>query len=157
MNNKDIRLMKDTVQLSLDHVNKGGIPFSSLVVTKDGQVLGKGVNEVNKSCDPTAHAEIVAIRQACKTVGSTNLSGATLYASGEPCALCYMAARFAGITTIVIAADRQEVASSGFDYRWTYNFFDNGQSDAGVNIQKLAPDNAIEPFETYSAMHRRRA
>ena len=155
MSNKDIRLMRDTVQLSLDHVKKGGIPFSSLVVTKDGQVLGQGVNEVSKSCDPTAHAEIMAIRQACENVGSTNLSGATLYASGEPCALCYMAARFAGITDIVIAADRHEAASSGFDYRWTYNFFENGQPGAGVNVQKLAPENAIEPFETFSAMHRR--
>ena len=66
-----------------------------------------------------------------------------------------MAARFAGITDIVIAADRHEAAFSGFDYRWTYNFFENGQPGAGVNIQKLAPENAIEPFETFSAMHRR--
>jgi len=157
MTNKDNQLMRDTVQLSLDHVKNGGIPFSSLVVTKDGHVLGQGVNEVSRTCDPTAHAEIVAIRQACENIGSTNLSGATLYASGEPCALCYMAARFAGITDIVIAADRQEAASSGFDYRWTYNFFENGQPGAEVSIQKLAPSNAIEPFEIFNALHRRTA
>ena len=154
MASKDIQLMRDTVQLSLDHVKKGGIPFSSLVASKDGRILGQGVNEVSKTCDPTAHAEIMAIRQACENVGTTNLSGTTLYASGEPCALCYMAARFAGITNIVIAADREDAAVSGFDYRWTYNFFDHGQLDAQVNIQKLAPNNALEPFEAFIAMHR---
>jgi guanine deaminase len=94
----------------------------------------------------------MAIRQACETVASTDLSGTILYASGEPCALCYMAARFAGITDIVIAVDRHETAASGFDFRWTYNFFENGQPGAGIKIHKLATTGAMKPFETYSLM-----
>ena len=151
-NDNNTQLIKETVLLSLDHVKKGGIPFSSLVVDKEGRILGKGVNEVSARCDPTAHAEVMAIRQACETVASTDLSDTILYASGEPCALCYMAARFAGITDIVIAADRHETAASGFDYRWTYNFFENGQPGAGVNIQKIVTADAIKLFETYDSM-----
>ena len=97
------QLTKDVVQLSLTHVEKGGAPFAALIVDGSGQVIGQGVNLVNEHCDPTAHAEIAAIRAACNTLNTPSLSGKILYASGEPCALCYMAARWAGITRIIIA------------------------------------------------------
>ncbi|WP_241909874.1 nucleoside deaminase, partial [Vibrio sp. 10N.261.55.A7] len=83
-------LMEQTVKLSLAHVHKGGIPFSALVVDEKGQVVGKGVNRVTELSDPTAHAEILAIRDASASLGSSDLSGKTLFASGEPCALCYL-------------------------------------------------------------------
>lgn len=148
----DIQSMIVTVQLSLSHVKSGGAPFSSLIASRNGEVLGCGVNEVNHRCDPTAHAEVMAIRQACERLGTPDLSGNILFASGEPCGLCYMAARWAGITDIIIAVDRDEAADAGFDYRWTYDFFKDGQPSAGMRIQKLAVEDSFEPFNVFGKM-----
>ncbi|MES0884433.1 nucleoside deaminase [Roseibium sp. SCP14] len=141
--------MQETVQLSLNHVRNGGIPFSALVVDENGVVIGKGVNEVVDSCDPTAHAEVVAIREACRAIGTPDLRGKVLFASGEPCALCYMVARWAGITKIFVAADRDDAARFGFDYRWTYHFFQSGRPTASMKIEKLRTEGCAEPFERW--------
>lgn len=146
------KLMEEAIQLSLEHVHKGGIPFSALIADEKGNVLGKGVNQVNELCDPTAHAEIMAIREAGKTSGSANLAGATLYASGEPCALCYMAARWAGITKIYVASNRHEAAKAGFDYRWSYNFFNAGEPDSLLQVNKLLVDEFNAPFEHWARL-----
>ena len=148
----EISLMKRTVKLSVDHVHSGGIPFSALVVDESGNVLSEGVNQVNELSDPTAHAEIMAIRAACKASGSADISGKVLYASGEPCALCYMAARFAGIKTIYIASDRHEAAKAGFDYRWTYDFFKNEVSSEVIEVKKLDVYNFNQPFEYWNEL-----
>jgi len=146
------KLMEEAIQLSLEQVHKGGIPFSALIADEQGNVLGKGVNQVNELCDPTAHAEIMAIRQAGKKSGSANLAGATLYASGEPCALCYMAARWAGITKIYVASNRHEAAKAGFDYRWSYNFFNAGEPDSLLQVNKLLIDGFHAPFELWAKL-----
>ena len=146
------KLMEEAIQLSLEHVHKGGIPFSALIADEQGNVLGKGVNQVNELCDPTAHAEIMAIREAGKKSGSANLAGATLYASGEPCALCYMAARWAGITKIYVASNRHEAAKAGFDYRWSYHFINDGEPGSSMQVSKLSIVGANAPFEQWAAL-----
>ena len=144
--------IKQVVQLSLTHVENGGSPFAALIVDEKGHVIGQGVNLVNQQCDPTAHAEIEAIRAACSLLASPNLSGKTLYASGEPCALCYIAAQWAGITQIYFATDRHEAAIAGFDYRWSYDYFKAGKPDSVMQIKKLTADEANTPFRQWDLL-----
>ncbi len=109
-----------TVLLAQQRVDEGGLPFSSIVVDQHGNCIGEGVNQVNELHDCTAHAEIQAIRAAAKYLGRANLAGATLFASGEPCGLCYRAIRLAGINQVVVLLDRHVVKQLGYDYLWTY-------------------------------------
>lgn len=143
-------LMEVTVAFSLNHVHEGGIPFTALVVDRKGKILGRGVNRVREHCDPTAHAEVEALRDACRRHGTSNLLGATLLASGEPCAMCYMIARFAGIGHVVFSADRNEAAEYGFDYRSTYGLFaDDPLHWKAPCVDKLAVPTRLEPFEAF--------
>ncbi|WP_048648525.1 nucleoside deaminase [Nitratireductor soli] len=144
------KLMEETVAYSMDHVHDGGIPFTALVVDRNGTILGRGVNRVREHHDPTAHAEVEAIRDACHTHGTPNLSGATLLASGEPCAMCYMSARFAGIARVVFAADRHEAAEHGFDYRGTYRLFaDDPLHWQAPSVEKLPVPERLAPFQSF--------
>ena len=121
-------LVAEAVALSTRRVGEGGIPFAALVVDHRGEILGRGVNQVKEDHDPTAHAEVVAIREACRHRQSAQLNGSVLIASGEPCALCYMAALYTGIGKVVFAADREEAAQGGFDYRSSYRLFNQDLS-----------------------------
>ena len=96
-----------------------GQPFGAVVV-RDGQILGEGCNLVPSTCDPSAHAEIVAIRAACQALGRTTLEGATIYASCEPCAMCLAAIHLARIERLVFASSAEEAAAFGFDARYLY-------------------------------------
>lgn len=96
-----------------------GGPFGA-VVAKDGRVLGRGCNCVTSTCDPTAHAEVLAIREACAALGSHRLDGAVIYASCEPCPMCLAAIYWARIDRIVYACDRADAAAIGFDDEFLY-------------------------------------
>jgi guanine deaminase len=96
-----------------------GQPFGAVVVG-EGHILGEGCNLVPSTCDPSAHAEIVAIRAACQALGRTTLEGATIYASCEPCAMCLAAIHLARIERLVFASSAAEAAAFGFDARWLY-------------------------------------
>lgn len=107
--------MTEAIELSqyaLDH-DAGG-PFGAVVV-KDNQVIGRGYNQVTSKNDPTAHAEIVAIREACKHTSQFKLEGSVLYSSCEPCPMCLSAAYWARIETVVYANSRGDAAAVGFD------------------------------------------
>ena len=112
--------MEEAVANAVEHVNGGGMPFTALVLDASGAVIGRGVNRVREHHDPTAHAEVEAIRDACRATGAPHLHGLTLLASGEPCALCYLSAHYAGISRVFFAIDRDDAAAHGFDYRGTY-------------------------------------
>ncbi|UTW13081.1 nucleoside deaminase [Marinobacterium rhizophilum] len=135
---------KQTIGLAQQQVDMGGLPFSSIIVNQNGDCIGEGVNQVYESNDCTAHAEIQAIRAACETLGRTDLTGSTLFASGEPCGLCYMAIRLAKISQVVILLDRDEVKNLGFDYLWTY------QSQHGITprfkVKNLSNEFRFAPF-----------
>jgi guanine deaminase len=146
------KFMEEAVAFSMDHVHEGGIPFTALVVDPKGFVLGRGVNRVREHHDPTAHAEVEAIRNACSTRGTSNLTGATLLASGEPCAMCYMIARFAGIAQVFFAADRNEAAEHGFDYRSTYCLFaEDPRIWKTPAVEKLSVPSRLQPFQAFSS------
>lgn len=140
-------IMAEAVADALAHVRDGGVPFSALVVDGDGRVLGRGVNRVRARHDPTAHAEIEAIRDACGARATPSLQGAVLLASGEPCALCYLGAFYAGVSRIFYAADRDEAAAHGFDYRGGYRLCAvDPRRWTAPQAGKLAVPDALAPF-----------
>jgi tRNA(Arg) A34 adenosine deaminase TadA len=106
--------MQEAIRLSLEMMRAGkGGPFGAVVV-RDGEIVGRGWNQVASTNDPTAHAEIVAIREACRKAGSFFLEGAELYASCEPCPMCLSAVYWARISRVYYAASRKDAAEAGF-------------------------------------------
>ncbi|MGB6102302.1 MAG: nucleoside deaminase [Pusillimonas sp.] len=142
--------MREAVAWSSAHVHGGGIPFTAFVVDAQGTVLGRGVNRVREHHDPTAHAEVEAIRDACRATGRPHLHGTTLLASGEPCAMCYLSALYAGVSQVLFAVDRNEAAAHGFDYRNTYALFAKDPLDWRVPaVHKLPVPDGMQPFLTF--------
>jgi guanine deaminase len=138
------------IELATENVAAGGGPFGALIV-RDGGLIAEGVNRVTATLDPTAHAEVVAIRAACLAVGDFSLAGATLYTSCEPCPLCLSAALWARVDRIVFAADRDDAARGGFDDREFYELFARDRSTWDVTIDAVRPDNAAQPFDAWLA------
>ncbi|MEU7424978.1 nucleoside deaminase [Streptomyces sp. NPDC040750] len=147
--------VREAVRISSEHVAQGGIPFSGVVVN-DGRVLGTGFNRVREDNDPTAHAEVVALREAAAKYGLHATAGATLIASGEPCALCYMASLYFNVGHIVHAADRKTAARYGFDYAGSYSIFAQDPASWQIKVTSLQIPEATQPFEEFLAMNRRR-
>ncbi|MFI9243839.1 nucleoside deaminase [Streptomyces sp. NPDC053086] len=146
---------REAVRISREHVAKGGIPFSGVVVN-DGRILGTGFNRVREDNDPTAHAEVVALREATARYGLHATAGATLIASGEPCALCYMASLYFNVGHIVHVADRKTAARYGFDYSGSYSIFAEDPEFWPIRVTSLPIPEGTEPFDDYLAMNRRR-
>ena len=142
--------LEEAVRISRTHVADGGIPFSGLVV-RDGHVLGTGFNRVLEDDDPTAHAEVVALRAAAKKAGRFGVAGATLIASGEPCALCYMAALYFNIEHIVYAADRTTAEAYGFNYSGSYSIFASDPTTWPIQVTHAPIEGHEVPFEEFAA------
>jgi tRNA(Arg) A34 adenosine deaminase TadA len=116
----DEEFMRRAIALGEGAVQDGiGQPFGSVVV-RDGQIVGEGPNLVTSTFDPTAHAEIVALRDACRALATTRLEGCTIYASCEPCAMCLAAIHLAGIERLVFACSAEDAAAAGFDARYLH-------------------------------------
>lgn len=143
------RLVDHVVALSVQHVTSGGIPFTALVTDSRGNILGTGANRVLEDSDPTAHAEVVAIRNAGKSQRVPSLQGTTLIASGEPCAMCYMSALWAGIGQVVFAVDRHGAAKAGFDYRDSYGLFATDPLNWPIKVCQHSTEGAFQPFEIW--------
>ena len=117
---EDKKYMTVAIRLSEQSITDGGGPFGAIVV-KDGKVIGRGTNCVTTSNDPTAHAEIVAIREACKILNSFQLEGCTLYTSTEPCPMCFGAIYWARLDKVCFANTREDAAHIHFDDTLIYN------------------------------------
>jgi len=147
-------LMADVVEVGVRHVESGGLPFVGLLVADDGWVSDPGVNLVRETGDPTAHAEIVAIRKAIQARGRSSLEGVTLLATGEPCALCYRVAAIHGIAFVCCAVGRDTAAEWGFDYRVGYGAAETDRSPLAATAQHLAVKRGLVPFTRYLDLHR---
>ena len=141
-----IKCGEDVIDLAISNVRVGGLPFAAIIINQNGEIIGKGVNQVAKHLDCTAHAEIQAIREASRNERNVSLKGTTLIASGEPCALCYMAIRMAEITKVIIVSDRYDSAKHGFDYLWTYKYF-NASFFHDIEVVTLDNDRKLLPFQ----------
>ncbi len=147
----DNRALQRAVQLSLERMqaNLGG-PFGA-VIMRDGVVLAEGWNEVTSSNDPTAHAEVTAIRRACLAVNDFSLQGATLYTSCEPCPMCLASAYWARISRIVYANTRDEAASIGFDDAFIYDEMPKAPHERQISMEHQPRTDAKAAFADWAA------
>ena len=141
--------MESAVQHSIDHVEAGGLPFVGVVLDQAGEVSGHGVNEVARTRDPTAHAEIMAMRQTMRDKGLTELAGHALLATGEPCGICYRFALDHGIEHVYVAVDAEQVAAFGIDYRSSYPALGIDRDSLSEFISPLPVAQGSTPFTRY--------
>jgi tRNA(Arg) A34 adenosine deaminase TadA len=152
----DPRFLRRAIALAREHMlaDAGG-PFGAVVV-RDGRVLAEGWNEVTSLADPTAHAEVQAIRKACAALGTFELRGCELYASCEPCPMCLGSAYWARVESVYFAADRADAARGGFDDAFIYDDLARPVPERRVRlVQDLAAEGR-EPFEAWLAKSDRR-
>ena len=146
----DTEWLLRAIDLATANVADGGGPFGAVVVA-GGAVVGAGANRVTASLDPTAHGEIVAMRDACLRTRDFTLAGATLYASCEPCPMCLSAALWARADRVVYAADRQDAAAAGFDDAAFHGLFRTDDSAWPLTIEHVALREASHPFDAWRA------
>jgi tRNA(Arg) A34 adenosine deaminase TadA len=146
--------LAEAVRLAGESVDTGGGPFGAVVV-RDGLVLGRGRNRVVPASDPTAHAEIEAIRDACRTLGTHQLAGCVLYTSSEPCPMCLGAIYWARPEAVWFVNPRDEAASIGFDDALIYDEIQRSPSDRRIPMRRLEVDGARGPFARWRAKHDR--
>ena len=130
------------------HADRGG-PFGAVVVLQ-GEIVGEGANDVLGSNDPTAHAEIVAIRQACARLGTFRLQGAELYATSEPCPMCLAAICWARVDRVYFANTKEAAALIGFDDSLFYEQLALPAERRELPMQRIASPNAASLFETWA-------
>jgi tRNA(Arg) A34 adenosine deaminase TadA len=146
----DTEWLRLAVALAVENVATGGGPFGALVV-RDGVLLAQGVNQVTPTLDPTAHAEVVAIRRACHATGDFALTGATLYASCEPCPLCLAAILWARVDRVVFTATSDDAVAAGFDDRRFSELFAIPPADWPTPVTRVVVPTSREPFEAWDA------
>jgi len=112
--------LQQAIDLAITSARNQGGPFGAIVV-KDGKIIGRGRNQVTENCDPSAHAEIMAIRDACKTINDFSLNDCTIYSSCEPCPMCLSAIYWARIPQVIFAATAEDAAEAGFDDQFIYD------------------------------------
>ncbi len=127
---------------------KGG-PFGALVV-KDGVVVGRGSNHVTSDNDPTAHAEVVAIRDACSNLNTFNLEGCEIYASCEPCPMCLGAIYWARLGKLYYAGTKDDAANANFDDSFIYKEFELPKEERSIPSSQLMRNKAVEVFEKWN-------
>ena len=145
--NEYMKVAKELAEENLT-TNAGG-PFGACVV-KDGEIIGRGSNKVVSENDPTAHAEINAIREACKNIGSYDLSGCELYTSCYPCPMCLSAIIWANIKKVYYGNTKEDAAEIGFRDEFIYEYIKNGNSNADVlALESMDREETIKAFEEY--------
>ena len=151
---EDERWLAEAITLATANVAAGGGPFGAVVV-RDGRVLGRGQNRVTRDVDPTAHAEIEAIRAACRATGDFALAGATVYSSCEPCPLCLTACLWAHVGRVVYAANRDDAARAGFDDREFYELLVHDRSTWPMPVLERRVAGADAPMRAWLAFEER--
>jgi tRNA(Arg) A34 adenosine deaminase TadA len=141
--------MLRAIELSIDSANKTGGPFGCVIV-KNNKIIGEGSNKVTLSNDPTAHAEIVAIREACQKLNIFNLSGCDLYSSCEPCPMCLSAIYWSHIDNIFYANTRDDAKEIDFDDSLIYSEFAKKTEDRKIPIKQMLRDEALQAFKIWS-------
>ena len=144
------KFMARAIELARQGVdsNAGG-PFGCIVV-KDGRIVGEGSNRVTSTNDPTAHAEVIAIREACKSLNSFQLDECTIYTSCEPCPMCLGAIYWARPARVFFACARKDAANIGFDDDFIYEELKKTNEDREMVMVNLMRDEALKVFESWS-------
>jgi len=145
----DQSFLKQAIEMAVESVRRNGGPFAALVV-RDGIVIASGSNQVTRTNDPTAHAEIVAIREACRVLGDFQLTGCDLYSSCEPCPMCLGALYWARPAHVYFAATREDAAAAGFDDSLIYQEIAVPYAERSIPMQCVTDDQATRPFEEWA-------
>lgn len=141
--------MARAIELSLDNVRSGnGGPFAAVIV-KNGVIIAEGTNQVTTLNDPTAHAEIIAIREACKKLGNFELNNCELYASCEPCPMCLGAIYWARPARVYFANTAEDAANIGFDDSFVYREIAKHFSQRQIPMIQLMREQALEAFQAW--------
>jgi tRNA(Arg) A34 adenosine deaminase TadA len=141
--------MRRAIELSIENVRSGkGGPFAALVV-KDGAIVGTGTNLVTSTCDPTAHAEVVAIRDACRALGAFQLNGCDIFTTCEPCPMCMGAIYWARPRRVYFGNTAADAARIGFDDSFIYQQLRLPQSDRAIPMAQLLPEEASAAFDEW--------
>ena len=145
------KFMRKAIGLSVQNLKKGGGPFGAVIV-KDNKVIATGVNRVTSHNDPTAHAEIVAIRSATRKLHSFNLQGCTIYTSCEPCPMCLAAIYWAHLDKIYYANSKTDAKNIGFDDSFIYDEIALKPELRKIETTRLLADEAITAFKRWTDM-----
>lgn len=140
--------MREALRLARESVQRGGGPFGAVIV-KDGEIISRGSNCVTSCNDPTAHAEIVAIRAACERLGSFQLMGCDVFSSTEPCPMCMGALYWARPERVFYASDREDAATAGFDDQFIYDELARAVDARDLEIHHLEVEGAGEEFRAW--------
>ena len=141
--------MLRAIELSINSANNEGGPFGS-VITKENKIIAEGSNKVTLSKDPTAHAEVVAIREACKKLNAFDLSGSDLYTSCEPCPMCLSAIYWSHIDNIFYANSRDDAKNIDFDDSFIYSEISKKNEDRKIPIKQMLRKEALIAFELWN-------
>ncbi|MGN7797763.1 nucleoside deaminase [Leifsonia sp. 22587] len=143
--------LEHAVRLATENVAAGGGPFGAVLVDADGAVVSVGQNRVTRDNDPTAHAEIVALRAAGRLRDDFNLSGLTLYSSCEPCPMCLASSLWARVDRVVFAADRYDAADGGFDDLAFYDLFARDRKTWETPVESHPLPGRATPFDAWKS------
>ncbi len=143
------QFMRKAIELSIENINNGGGPFGAVIV-KDGEIVATGVNRVTDSCDPTAHAEVTAIRAASKKLGTFDLSGCEIYTSCEPCPMCLGAIYWAHLDKMYYANTKADAKNIGFDDSFIYDELDLKPDERKLSSETMLQHEAIKAFEVWT-------
>ena len=146
MRNEDF--MRQAIELAVENIKNGGGPFGAVIV-KDGAVVATGANRVTANNDPTAHAEVCAIRAACTKLGTFDLSGCVIYTSCEPCPMCLGAIYWAHIDKIYYGANQLDAASVDFDDSFIYRELELTPDKRNKPVENILHDEAQAPFRAW--------
>lgn len=143
--------LRRAIQLAVENVESGrGGPFGALIV-RDGAIVAEGANHVTTQNDPTAHAEVVAIREACRKLNTFELRGCTIFASCEPCPMCLSAIYWARLDSLYYAASKDDASAAGFDDSFLYVQIPLAEKDRSLPTQRLLNDEGDRPFAIWRA------
>ena len=145
----NIEFMEEAIMLSIENVeNATGGPFAAVIV-KDGKIIAKGVNQVTTTNDPTAHAEMVAIREACKVLDSFQLDGCEIYTTCEPCPMCLGAIYWARPDKLYYANTKEDAAEINFDDKFIYEEIAKPMHERKLFTRQLLREEALQAFKSW--------
>lgn len=150
MTKQDKLFMQQAIDLSIQNVANGGGPFGAVIV-RDGKVVATGINRVTANNDPTAHAEVSAIRAACQKEGSFKLEGCTIYTSCEPCPMCLSAIYWAGLSRICFANTKQDAENIKFGDKFIYEEIERPISKRTIPTEAFMHEEALQAFRDWEA------
>ena len=146
---EDRRFMQMAINLSIENVANGGGPFGAVIV-RDSEVLATGTNRVTMNNDPTAHAEVSAIREACAKIGNFKLEGCVCYTSCEPCPMCLSALYWAGVSRIVYGNTKDDAKAINFDDSFIYDEIGKPYAKRAIPCQNFMRKEALEGFRAWT-------